>query len=541
MSIATPPVWTLLPGAYAVPSPAVEPAIHVSLPARVPGRAAKWRSCKGSCNLPPTGCWPRRSSSSSSSSRRVRRHRRRLCSSPPLRSRRRHRGQQRLHLRRKQCLTWEMTMICSAASPWLHPLSRLHPPQQTAAQQCPPVHLQSHLDPGCRCSTLRRHRLQLIRSVRDAAQAPQATPRRRGLLSLAQAACKAWVGQRCACLLSARDLCLLSCSLLDRPLTPSSLTLPCRGPLDEDLFTSLSADAEGAVLVEPAAAASPAEEPEAAAPTPTAVAAGRPSSSAGVAAFADASLAAAAPEQPAAPAPAVETQLPLGAPLAVQPAAAEPAPAGAGAVAGRRKKVIRSRIGYARGPAAATDAASLAAALAGGGVAPAAPASAPAAAAPVPLSPMRPPSAADSMQSEGGGSYSPVGSAAAATSRPASQAASHASHGFESGPPHSASRQSSPGPEGGAERAGRQAAGGDAQHLTALQQHVAQLDIRLELPSRRSSELSGGAAAAALAQYGSGNYSGRAGSTGAGWRAIAAECVWGVARVCGVHAFPHPQ
>ena len=123
------------------------------------------------------------------------------------------------------------------------------------------------------------------------------------------------------------------------------------------------------------------------------------------------------------------------------------------------------------------------------------------------------------MQSEGGGSYSPpTASAAAATGQPTSQGVSHASLGLEAGAPHSASRQSSPGPEGeAAEGAGRWAAGSDAQHLTALQQHVAQLDIRLELPSRRSSELSGGAAAAAgLARYGSGSYSGRAGSTGAG-------------------------
>lgn len=201
----------------------------------------------------------------------------------------------------------------------------------------------------------------------------------------------------------------------------------------------------------------------------------------------------------------------------MQPAAAEPAVGGAGGVAGRRKKVIRSRIGYARGAAAPADPASLAAALAGGGAPPAAPVAPPAAAA-LPASPARPASAADSMQSEGGGSYSPpTASAAAATSRPTSQGASHASLGLEAGAPHSASRQSSPGPEGeAAEGAGRWAAGSDAQHLTALQQHVAQLDIRLELPSRRSSELSGGVAAAAgLARYGSGSYSGRAGSTGA--------------------------
>ena len=297
-----------------------------------------------------------------------------------------------------------------------------------------------------------------------------------------------------------------------------------RGPLDEDLFTSLSVEPEAAAPAEleaepagaaadaPAAAAAPAaEEPEALHEVPALAAADRPprSTDDGAPASPDAAPAAPAAQPPPAP-PALE-EPPLAAPP-MQPLAAETAAPGAGAPAGRRKKVIRSRIGYARG-AAAADAGSLAAALAGAGPAPPV-AAAPAAGAPAPPSPVQQLSAAGSMQSEGGGSYSP---AAAAFSRPSSQAASDAGHD---------SRRSSPGPqEVEVQPAGRRSAGGDDQHLTALQQHVAQLDIRLELPSRRSTDLSGGAGAAADGRGRDHRPTTSGGSTGGcGWAGTCGAC-----------------
>lgn len=188
---------------------------------------------------------------------------------------------------------------------------------------------------------------------------------------------------------------------------------------------------------------------------------------------------------------------------AMQPMTAAEQAGGGGAVAGRRKKVIRSRIGYARG-AAAADAASLAAVLTQGGGPAAAPSAHVAPSAPPPaLTPTlaRRASEASSLQSEGDGSYSPT-AAADADSRPgscSSQAASHASQGQEPGQAQRVSRQGSL--AGGSEGAvgdsrqqhhrvevGPAGFAGDPQHLTALQQHVAQLDIRLELPPRRSSD-----------------------------------------------------
>jgi hypothetical protein len=164
--------------------------------------------------------------------------------------------------------------------------------------------------------------------------------------------------------------------------------------------------------------------------------------------------------------------------------------------------VIRSRIGYARTAAVVTElqapvtaGSSLAAALAGDASPPAAELL------------RRRASDAGSRRSESGGEHSPAPStsaaAAAAAADTSSRPASPASQ--SSGLPPSVVRQGSrAGSTAGTYAAAReegqgeegQSAGsaGDAQHLTALQQHVARLDIRLDLPI--------GAAAAAGAEAG---------------------------------------
>jgi hypothetical protein len=140
-------------------------------------------------------------------------------------------------------------------------------------------------------------------------------------------------------------------------------------------------------------------------------------------------------------------------------------------VPGRRKKVIRSRIGYARaaapGEAHAPHASTLADALV------VSPTAAAAEAAPTPL--QRQPSAAGS---EGGGSYNPT----PASSRPGSRGSQEpalARTGSRAGSAAMAAAGEAAGEA--AELEGRPPA--DPQHLTALQQHVARLDIRLDLPA----------------------------------------------------------
>ena len=272
--------------------------------------------------------------------------------------------------------------------------------------------------------------------------------------------------------------------LCNARLLTGRLRLPfpaCSAPLDEDLFSSLATEPAPAA---PAAAASAAPPPAAAAAAPPAaelpLSGSRSSSPAGAAAAAAAATAPAAPAAGTAAPPAVL-------PALHQDAAGD----GAAVGAGRRKKVIRSRIGYARTAAAvaelqapAATGSSLAAVLAGD-----------ATSSPAELG--RRASDAGSLRSEGGGEHSPApttsaaaaGAGADASSRPASPASqgsglqpSLARQGSRAG--SAAGIYGAAGQGEGQEEEEHQSAGsaGDAQHLTALQQHVARLDIRLDLP-----------------------------------------------------------
>ncbi len=162
-------------------------------------------------------------------------------------------------------------------------------------------------------------------------------------------------------------------------------------------------------------------------------------------------------------APGSQVQQQLAAAPAAMPGAA--GPAAGGGIAGRRKKVIRSRIGYARTAAPAeqpTHASNLADAL-GGGSRAATPTAAAAAAAkdePTPAGQVTAP--LSDAGSEGGDSNAP----AAGASRAAS-----------------AGDGSRPGSRSSAEHLQRQTSG-DPQHLTARQHPAPRLDIRLELPAR---------------------------------------------------------
>lgn len=244
------------------------------------------------------------------------------------------------------------------------------------------------------------------------------------------------------------------------PLPP--LAAWCRAALDEDLFTSLAAEPGPA---SPAAQAALAAEPElpSAARSDSRAAAHQPPGSPAAGCTAAPALDAAAARGPQPPG-----------------AAAAPAPS-----AGRRKKVIRSRIGYARtaaplAGAQASPAHPLGAALA---APPAAPHRGEESASAAPLD--RQASDAGSVLSQGSGSLGP---AQPAGSRPASGAGQLApdaqlesAHGSTAAASAAGSLDGSARGDGGGAQSARS---GDPQHLTALQQHVARLNIQLEPPAR---------------------------------------------------------
>lgn len=190
--------------------------------------------------------------------------------------------------------------------------------------------------------------------------------------------------------------------------------------------------------------------------------------------------------------------------------------------------MIRSRIGYARSSTPveqqAPHASTLADALVVGSAALAVPAGGEHPAPPALASQL---SDAGSAHSEGGGSYSPTAAdadadevaaaagssaAAVASSRPASRGGQEPAR--SSRPISRQGSASGASPAAGAQLQ-HEASGGDPQHLTALQQHVAQLNIRLELPST-AGDRAGRAAAPALAYASDSDDSRRSTSVGDG-------------------------
>ena len=238
---------------------------------------------------------------------------------------------------------------------------------------------------------------------------------------------------------------LLPCVLCPAP-TPCPAACCSDACLDEALFTSLADEpephAQGAVLAVDDIRAAP---PSPAVSAPEAAATHVPR----------------AGSRSSSPIPATAVA------ASVQPAEVIRAPApddlAAAAPAGRRKKVIRSRIGYARAatPAAigeARRADSLEAALS------------PLAQAATPPAALARQASAGSAQSSGCAGPAPVPGTGLDPDLQQGSAAAESSDSLRGGAhvPAGVSR----------------ARDGDPLHLTALQQHVAQLDIRLELPPR---------------------------------------------------------